>query len=94
MSEQASTRVVISHNWSGDHTPYRNTMRDPVTDQRVGWLELLGDLLGLVEVSIGGVLRRVDDGDEVEITIRPTGRRPFGDRRIVLVKPHTYEREP
>ena len=33
------------------------------------------------------------DGDEVEVSARRTGRRPHGDRRVVLVSPHTYERE-
>lgn len=28
-----------------------------------------------------------------EIVVRRTGRRPFGDRRVRLVAPHTYERE-
>ena len=33
------------------------------------------------------------DGDTVLILAIKTGRRPFGDRRMVLVAPHTYKRE-
>jgi hypothetical protein len=36
----------------------------------------------------------VKDGDEFELLVRKTGRRPFGDRKVRLVKPHSYEREP
>ena len=34
-----------------------------------------------------------EDGDEIEIIVRKTGRRPFGDRKMRRVRRHAYERE-
>jgi hypothetical protein len=34
------------------------------------------------------------DGDELEVIVRRTGRRPFGDRRVRFVGPSAYRREP
>lgn len=38
-------------------------------------------------------LAEVGDGDEVEITFRKTGRRPFGDRRVILQRANYYGAE-
>jgi hypothetical protein len=35
----------------------------------------------------------VEKGDEIEVVIRRTGRRPFGDRRVFVVNSHTFARE-
>jgi len=35
----------------------------------------------------------LQDGDEIEITIRKTGNRPFGDRKFRYQSPHTYAPE-
>ena len=90
MSEEvASCTVVISDYYSRrqDGTydrPYRNVKRT-IDDCLVDWWR---NWCSMVE-NIGAV-----DGDEIEITIKRTGRRPFGNRRMVLARPHEYEREP
>lgn len=33
------------------------------------------------------------DGDEIEITVRVTGQRPFGDRKMMWVSSGTFARE-
>lgn len=78
-------RVVLTDYHSGDHRPYVFKMRDPITDEDFGRFP---DAMVKAVVASGAV-----DGDEVEIVIRKTGRRPFGDRKVVWVAPHTYERE-
>lgn len=83
-ARESSRRLVVSHYWSGDHAPYTNMLRDPDTDEPVRHHEFLDSLL---------CAAAVEDGDEVEIVVRRTGRRPFGDRRVGLVSAHTYERE-
>lgn len=65
------------------HTPYRNVMRSH-DDQDIGQFSVLDDLFREADIQ---------DGDEVEIIVKKTGNRPFGDKAIVYVKPHTYERE-
>jgi hypothetical protein len=78
--------LVLTEYWSGTHRPYTNMLHDGDTDEDLGQLQ--PDVLRELVEESGAV-----DGDEIEITIRRTGRRPFGDRKIRLVKPHTYERE-
>lgn len=70
----------------GQHRNYRGVLRDPETDERATALNLSALRDAIAES--GAV-----DGDEIEIIVRKTGRRPFGDRKVRLVKPHTYERE-
>jgi hypothetical protein len=82
--------IVLTEYWIGASQPYHCTyssmLRDGETDVDLGQLgpEVLREL-----VAESGAV----DGDEVEIVVRRTGRRPFGDRRVRLVRAHTYERE-
>lgn len=86
----AKARVVVVDQYAprGDgrfDRPYRNMLHDEHDNYlSQASREPLESLLLAVAAK---------DGDEVEITVRKTGRRPFGDRRIVLTAPHTYERE-
>ena len=80
-------KCILSDYYSGDHRPYRNMLRDE-NDADLGQAPWDGPLAQAIRES-GAV-----DGDEIEIVVRQTGRRPFGDRRIVLSEPHTYTREP
>lgn len=81
-----SRSIVLTVYWSGEHVSYRNKLHDGVTDEDLGQVQprVLQELL---EES-GAV-----DGDEIEIVVRKTGQRPFGDRKVRLIRPHTYERE-
>lgn len=77
---------ILTDYWNErkDHRPYRNHLHDPKTD------ELVSDQVALEwAIKEAGAV----DGDEIEIVIRKTGRRPFGDRKVSLVEPHTYKRE-
>ena len=76
-------RYVLTDYWSGNHRPYRGILRDG-RDRVVSDDEALKAALN----AVGAV-----DGDEIEIIVRKTGRRPFGDRKVTLVEPHTYKRE-
>ena len=67
-----------------DHRPYRNHLHDPKTDELVSDQSVLEAAIN----EAGAV-----DGDEVEIVIRKTGKRPFGNRKVVLAEPHIYKRE-
>ncbi len=91
MAEDASVRVVVVDYWAGNrpgderylNVPYRAMMHtegDVKADWHASWRSMLEEV-------------GAKDGDEVEITIRRTGRRPFGDRRMRLVRDHEYERE-
>jgi hypothetical protein len=77
---------VVTDFYAGDdgHRPYQGVLREPRTDREVSSRD-----------AIAALCRRAgaEDGDEVEIIVRKTGRRPFGDRRVRLVAPHSYERE-
>jgi len=88
MSEQrvASRHYVVSHYWDAKigHAYYRNQFHLPDHDAVVSYDCVIADALKRAGVA---------DGDEIEIIVRKTGRRPFGDRRMVLVEPHTYRRE-
>lgn len=79
--------VVLTDYHSGARVPYENIPRDPVTDDVLDWNRQDGALTKAIRES-GAV-----DGDEVEIIVRRTGRRPFGDRKVRLVESHMYERE-
>lgn len=78
--------VVLTDYWNGSHTPYTNILRDSITDEDLGQIQ--PEFLQKIINKSGAV-----DGDEIEIIIRRTGRRPFGDRKVRLIKPHTYARE-
>lgn len=78
--------IVLTEYQSGDHCSYRNVLRDGDTDEDLGQIQPA--VLQVIVAESGAV-----DGDEIEITVRRTGRRPFGDRKIRLVEPHTYKRE-
>jgi hypothetical protein len=83
-NQNISTRTwVYVDFWSGDHRPYCNVVRT-VEDEEIGQMSNLSSLFQ--EAGL-------DDGDEFEITIRKTGNRPFGDRKVRLVEPHKYRRE-
>lgn len=69
----------------GHHRSYRNVLHDPVTDEGVELRKAFIEAL---------VISGASDGDEVRLVVVKTGRRPFGKRRVVWTKPHTYEREP
>ena len=77
-------KCVTTDFYSGNHRPYRNILRGSVTDEQLSKIDVLDTLI----LESGAI-----DGDEIEITVRRTGQRPFGDRKVRLVKPHTYERE-
>ena len=77
---------VLTDYWNErrDHRPYRNHLHDPKTDELVSDQSVLETAIN----EAGAV-----DGDEVEIVIRKTGKRPFGNRKVVLAEPHIYKRE-
>ena len=81
-----SKTFVVTDYWNErkDHRPYRGQLHDPKTDEEVSDIEALAALIN----EAGAV-----DGDEIEIIVRKTGRRPFGNRKVRLVEPHTYKRE-
>jgi hypothetical protein len=84
---QVDMQLVVTHLWNQkkDHTPYRWTLRTPDNDMEMDKQDLLASM-----IKHSGA----EDGDEIEIIVRKTGRRPFGDRKFVLVGPHKYKREP
>lgn len=81
-------RVVLTNYWSGDHETYRKMLHESDTDEFVEQAREPRALAAAIDAS-GAV-----DGDEIEIVVRKTGRRPFGNRRYRLTAPGTYEREP
>ncbi len=78
-------RFVITNLWADGHRTYENGLRDPDDDRRLSLSDHVDDAIH--HLGLG-------DGDEIEIIVKTTGRRPFGKRRVVLTEPHTYEREP
>jgi len=84
---QVDMKLVVTHSWNKEksHTPYRWSLRTPDNDMEMDRYDLLSSM-----IKHAGA----DDGDEIEIIVRKTGRRPFGDRKVVWVRPHEYEREP
>ncbi len=84
--KEAEATLVLTDYWSEGgvgHRSYRGVWR--TTDDAEADTNELHDRL----CEEAGV----QDGDEFEVTIKKTGRRPFGDRRVRYVRPHTYERE-
>lgn len=77
-------KFVVTDYWSADHRPYRSIPHSSRGDKALDAHELL-----CKAIEAAGAV----DGDEVEVTITPTGRRPFGERKVRLVSPHTYERD-
>ncbi len=77
---------VVTDYWDKGcaHRPYTSVLHTPGTDGHVDRAAALRDAIE----AAGAV-----DGDEIEIIVRKTGNRPFGNRRMRLVRPHTYERE-
>lgn len=68
--------------WAKDnHCPYRNCFHDK-EDQPLDWYDVIRELLSDIE-----------DGDEMEIVVTKTGKRPFGDRRYCYQTPHAYAPE-
>lgn len=76
-------KFVYRDYWDKGHNPYTNNLHD-LNDEDV--CQLPRELHCLWPDDL-------KDGDEIEITITKTGSRPFGDRRIVLQRPHIYEPE-
>lgn len=78
-------RVVAADYWTEGftHRSYRGIFVDRSDDQ-IDPHRFAGQLLA----GAGAV-----DGEEVEVSVRRTGFRPFGERRVRLVGPHTYRRE-
>lgn len=78
LPESAERRWVVSDYHAGDHVPYPDVFRDPVTDEP-----------GERDKALRQALRRagVVDGDEVIIMIEKTGRRPYGEVRLVRRMP-------
>jgi len=81
----ASIRFVRRDYWDEGfrHRPFCCLLHDPDYDINMGqaheWLAKLLDAAG------------AQDGDEVEIVVRRTNSRPFGDRTWRWTRPHTYE---
>lgn len=80
---KAIVRLLYRDYWNGDmtHRPYRNMMHDADTDKELWQIEQL-------EQAFRDA--KAENGDEVEIVVRKTGRRPFGNRVWKLTEPHTY----
>lgn len=70
----AKATYVFRENWAEDHRPYSNLLHDG-EDRLIGQVSLLKDLFAKAGAQ---------DGDEIEIIVRRTGSRPFGERRIML----------
>lgn len=83
---QAAMALVVTHYWEQgkEHTPYSWNLRTPDNDMEMDKSDLLASM-----IKHSGA----QDGDEIEIIVRKTGRRPFGDRKFVRVGPHEYRRE-
>lgn len=82
----ATVKYVVTDYWDDKHThrPYTNLLRRSDNDTNIGFSEALEAAIDEAEAV---------DGDEIEIHIVKTGRRPFGDHRVRLVAPHEYARE-
>jgi len=88
--KKVTVMAVWCDYWNPERTycPYTGMLHDSKTDEYIE------------QASWDSTLARaardadVEDGDEIEIIVRRTGRRPFGDRKIVRTEPHEYKREP
>jgi hypothetical protein len=83
-AKPAGIRVVLTDYWDNSHRPYRSVLHDPVTDERLSPSEIIG----LLATKAGAA-----DGDEIAVSVTRTGKRPFGGRKVRLVRPNTYERD-
>jgi len=88
-TKQQSFNVVIHHYFAGEtdaksYIPYPNNVSWP-EDCPVKGNVTLRDLLDKTGWDM--------DGEEIEITIKLTGKRPHGDRIVRKVAPHTYALE-
>ena len=79
-----SPEYVASDYYAGSDRPYRLILRHPRTDEPLEKVDALMTAMVIADVK---------DGDEIRIVVVKTGKRPFGDRRVVLREPHTYVRE-
>ena len=79
-------KYVLTDYWNlkRNHRPYQNWLHDPGTDEALSDTDALADA-----IKEAGA----EAGDELEIIVQKTGRRPFGDRAFRRVRPHEYERE-
>lgn len=70
----------------GLHASYQGMFHDPERDKRL-------DPIEFVKNAVADA--RIQDGDEftMTISIKPTGRRPFGNRKFVLIEANVYGRE-
>lgn len=66
------------------HAYYTNHLHTSKSDGAVALDNVLDDALASADAK---------DGDEVQIIVVKTGRRPFGDRKMRCVAPFTYKRE-
>jgi len=78
-------RLVVTDYWSADwkkkvHEGVLHSLTDRPLDSE--------GLLSRALLRIGA-----EDGDEIEILITVTGRRPFEDRRVRILSPFAPERE-
>ncbi len=78
-------KLTVLDYWWDNNRPYQNVPHDSDTAEKI-------DVFKLLDTLFEGA--GVKDGDEVTITVTKTGRRPFGNRRMRLVAPHTYELDP
>lgn len=79
---KSSRTFIFRNHWNENetHCPYQNILHDK-NDKEVCQLSQLEDLFDAAEVK---------DGDEIEIIVRKTGKRPFGARIWKLLEPHKY----
>lgn len=74
-------RLIKRDYWANGQNPYRAMLHDH-TDRAIDTTACRYDLLA-----------DFNDGDEIEIIVRRTGKRPFGDRRYILQAPNRYDPE-
>lgn len=72
-------KFVYRDYWDKEHNPYTDNLHN-LKDEDLRYVDIFKSLWP----------KDIKDGDEVEITITKTNNRPFGDRRIILQKPHIY----
>jgi hypothetical protein len=78
-------RFVVTDYWSdAGERPYSSVLHNVRTDRAADFVDVLKRAVERVHAR---------DGDEIEVTITKTGKRPFGNRKVRLIGPHTFERE-
>lgn len=82
-SSVASKRFLFREYWNMEENfrPYRNMLHS-LEDVDICQMSQLSELMEAAGLK---------DGDEIEITVRATGNRPFPDRIWKHVGPHRYE---